>query len=132
MQGGDVSALDEDIGAARLEVTRHQDAITGMATLAQLPPEIDRHEHDMGNLMGAMGTRMGGMTSHCSGSGMTAMHDGVGAITSEMRSYRDTLTAAPTLADARKECSAHARRVDGMLDEMEQSLATVGCSMMGR
>lgn len=132
MQGADVSALAGSIESARVEVTRHEDAVTSATTLEELPTEVDRHERNMGGILDTMSTRMGGMMSHCSGSGMNAMHDGMVAITSEMRSYRDTMIDAATLATAQSECTTHAHRVDGMLDGMGHALDSVGCTMMGR
>jgi hypothetical protein len=76
-----------------------------------------------------MGTRMGVMMSHCSGSGMGMMHERMGGIDSEMRSYRGAMTDAPTLANAREVCTAHTGHVTGMLDDMQRYLGTVGCTM---
>lgn len=131
MQNDDVRALGGSIDSARLEVVRHQDAVTNADTLTALPAEIDRHDHNMGDIMDTMDTRMGGMMSHCSGPGMGTMHDRMDGIASEMRSHREAMTGAATLADAQSECTLHTHRMNGMLDAMNQSLSTVGCSMMG-
>lgn len=130
MQDGDVTALGASIDSARLEVSRHQDAVTRAGRLTEIPPEADRHDHNMGDIMGAMDMRMGGMMSHCSGSGMNAMHDRMGTINSEMQEHRDALLGAITLGEARNVSTAHSDRMEGALDEMQQSLVTVGC--MGR
>lgn len=127
MQNDDVRALGASIDSARLEVSRHQDAITSATTLTEIPPEVDRHDHNIGDIMDAMDVRMGGMMSQCSGAGMSAMHDRMDAIASEMQSDRNAMLDAATLVDARNECTAHTGRMDGMLDEMQQSLLTVGC-----
>jgi hypothetical protein len=133
MMDGDVGALDSSIQSARLEVTRDQDAVVQAASLQQISTEVERHDRDMGDIMGGMDSRMGGMMSRCSGAGMGVMHDRMGTLASEMRSYDAALKSAATLTDARAACTAHARRVNGMLDDMQRSLGNVGCmSMMGR
>jgi hypothetical protein len=124
-----VTALGGSIESARLELTRHQDAVAAASTLTALPVEIDRHDRTMGDIMGMMDISLGGMTSGCSGSGMGAVPDRMDAVTFEMRSDREAMTAAATLADARNECAAHTDRVNGLLDEMDRSLDTIGCKM---
>lgn len=126
----DAGALAENIRSARLEVARHQDAVGVTSALAEVPAEVDRHDRNMDDIMDTMGTRMSGMMSHCSGSGMGMMHDRMSGIGSEMRSYRGAITDVPTLIDARELCTAHTLQVNGMLDDMQRSLGTVGC--MGR
>jgi hypothetical protein len=130
MQEDDAGLLAENIRSARLEVSRHQNAVSAASALTEVPAEMTRHDREMGNVMDMMDSRMSGMMSHCSGSGMGMMHDRMGGIDSEMRSYRDAMWDAPTLADAREVCAAHTRQVSGMLDDMHRSLGTVGC--MGR
>lgn len=130
MQDGDVGALGANIDSARFEVSRHQDAVTSASMLTDIPLEVDRHDHNMGDIMGAMDMRMGGMMSHCSGAGMSVMHDRMSAMASEMQEHHDAMLGAETLTEARNVCTTHTGRMDGMLDEMQQSLMTVGC--MGR
>lgn len=132
MSTDDVNALAESIHSARVEVTRHQNAITAAPALTDVPPEVDRHDRDIGDITDMMDTRMSGMMSHCSGSGMGMMHDRIGTIGSEMHSDRDAMLDAETLAEAREECTAHTHRMNGMLDDMQGSLGSMGCSMMGR
>ena len=126
-----VTALGGSIESARLELARHEDAVTNTSTLTALPVEIDRHDHTMGDIMGMMDISLGEMTSRCTGSGMGMVPDRMDALTSEMRSDRETMTAAATLVDARNQCATHIHRANGLLDEMQRSLDTIGC-MMGR
>lgn len=132
MRDADVNALADNIDSARLEVSRHQDAILGAGTLTEVPPEVDRHERNMGNVMTMMGTSMDGMMSHCAGAGMTTMHDRMDDVDAEMLSYRDAMLGTVTLTDARNECAIHTQRMEGMLNDMQRSLMAVGCGMMGR
>lgn len=132
MQDADVNALGSNINSARSEVSRHQDAIMGAGSLTEMPLEVDRHEHNIGDIMILMGTNMDGMMSHCSGAGMTTMHHRIDDVDAEMLSYRGVMLGTATLTDARNECATHTQRMDGMLNDMQLSLMAVGCGMMGR
>lgn len=131
MGGDDVNALGQNIQSARLEVARHQNAITAASSLTDVPSETDRHDRAMSDITYMMDNTMGAMMSHCSGPGMGTMHDRIGNMGSEMQSDREAMLNAGTLPEAREECTAHTHRMNGMLDEMQQSLGNMGC-MMGR
>ena len=127
----DVTALDGSIQSARSELVRHEDAIASATTLTALPVELDRHDHIIGDIMGMMDVSLSGMTSRCTGSGMSMLPARMDTLTAEMHSDRDIMTAAETLVDARSECTVHTQRANAVLDEMRQSLDGMGC-MMGR
>jgi hypothetical protein len=129
MGGRNVASLSENIQAARTEVTRHGDAITNAQSMAAIPTEVDRYETTMHDILSGMSSTMGGMMSHCSGSGMGTMHGMMGNVTTELASHRTVMTAETDLADARTACTAHAQRVDGMFDGMQGALGQMGCMM---
>ena len=124
-----VAALSEGIQAARDEVTRHDDAIMNAQSMTVVPGEVDRYETNMQDIFSGMNSRMGGMMGHCSGSGMGTMHGMMGDVTTELASHRDIMSAETNLTDARTACTAHAHRVNGMLDGMNGSLGRMGCMM---
>jgi hypothetical protein len=123
----DVTALDGSIQSARSELVRHEDAIRSATVLTVLPAEMDRHEHTIGDIMGMMDISLSGMTSRCSGSGMSTLPARMDALSTEMRSHRDSMTATASMEDARSQCTAHSERADGVLEAMQQSLGAISC-----
>ena len=127
MGGSNVVALSEGIQEARAEVTRHDNAIESAQSTSVVPTEVDRYETNMGNIMSSMSSTMGGMMSHCSGSGMGTMHGVMGDLTAELSDHRTLMVGETDLADARAACTAHVTRVNGMLDGMHGALGSMGC-----
>jgi hypothetical protein len=127
MDDGDVGALSNQIQAARTEVARHHDAALVAPALSDMMTEVDHHEARMSGILDGMNGMMGGMMSHCSGSGMTRMHEMMGAMDSEMTTHRQDMGNAMTVEDARAQCTAHTESMDGMLDNMHAGLNAMGC-----
>jgi hypothetical protein len=129
MGGGNVAALSENIQAARTEVTRHDDAIESAQTIGVVPDEVERYETKMGNIMSGISSTMGGMMSHCGGSGMGTMHGMMDDMTTELSAHRTVMSGETELAGARSACTAHVTRMKGMLDGMHSALGSMGCMM---
>ena len=127
MSGSNVTALSDGIQEARAEVTRHDNAIENALSISVVPNEVDRYETNMGNIMSSMSSTMGGMMSHCSGSGMGTMHGVMGDLTAELSDHRTLMVGETDLAEARVACTAHVTRVNGMLDGMHGALGSMGC-----
>jgi hypothetical protein len=123
----DVSALRGQVQAARTEVGRHHDAALAAPTLSALMTEVDHHDTRMSGIMDGMNGRMGGMMSHCSGSGMMRMRGMMGDLETAMDSHRADMRDMPALEEAREQCSAHTESMNGMLDGMHAALDSMGC-----
>ena len=123
----DVSALRSQVQAVRTEVGRHHDAALAAPTLAVFMTEVDDHDARMSEIMDGMKGMMGGMMSHCSGSGMMRMRGMMGDLETAMDSHREDMRDMPALEDAREQCSAHTESMYGMLDGMHAALGNVAC-----
>jgi hypothetical protein len=123
----DVSALRSQVQAARTEVGRHHDAALAAPSLSALMTEVDHHDARMSDLMDGMNGMMGGMMSHCSGSGMMRMRGTMGDLETAMSSHRAEMRAVLGVEEAREQCSAHTESMNGMLDGMNAALGSMGC-----
>ena len=123
----DVSALRGQVQAARTEVGRHHDAALAAPTHPALMTEVDHHDARMSGIMDGMNGMMGGMMSHCSGSGMMRMHGRMGDLETAMDSHREDMRDMLSLEDARQLCSAHTESMNGMLDDMHAALGSMDC-----
>jgi hypothetical protein len=123
-----VSALTAEIDTARSEAVRHQAAIVKATSLDEVATEIDAHDLDLSAPVNMLSTTMASMTSHCSGSGMGTMHDQLSSLQAEMLSDHDAMVSAASLTAAREETTAHTERVIDILDEMDASIGTMGCT----
>jgi hypothetical protein len=126
MDGADEAALRQDLASARTELTRHHQAVISAVSLDGALADVDRHDEQMTDIMDGMSTTTQDM-SHCSGSVMSDMYQMMDGVDSDMRSHRETMTAAGTLEDARAMCTAHLESMAGMFDGMQRAIDQMGC-----
>lgn len=119
-------ALRRHVSDARVEISRHHDAVMGAPSLAVIRDEADRHEVAMDDMMGRMGSMMDAM-SHCQGPGMAQMHEQMGDMRSEMDAHPDALAGASDLPAAFGACTAHTEKMNDTIDGMGQSIGNMGC-----
>ncbi len=126
------AAMEGHLAAAEEELARHHGTVMQATSLLDVTEEAGTHESNMGRVMGGMDDSMGGMMSHCSGSGMNRMRQMMTAMQSEMHDHASALENAADLATAHTACEAHVAEMDEMLSSMHEALGRVDCPMMDR
>jgi len=120
------AALRRDLSDARVEISRHHEAVIAAPSLAVILDDADRHQGAMDDMMSRMGSTMDAM-SHCAGPGMGRMHEQMDVMRGETDAHREALGGASDMPAARAACTAHTDKMNGMIDGMGQSTGNMGC-----
>jgi hypothetical protein len=95
--------------------------------------EVSQHEDSMGNILLRMDQaqdhmRTGSMMSmHCSGRSFEQMSTSLSEMHTEMASHAERMREAPSLDDARGECTAHTDVTREMMRSMHDDLEDMPC-----
>lgn len=119
----DLAEVDEELG-------RHHGAVMDAASLPGVVAEAFAHESNMSRIMEGMDDSMGGMMSHCSGAGMSEMHEIMTDMQSEMHSHAGTLESSADLGSAQTRCESHVAEMREMVSTMRGALGRTGCGTM--
>lgn len=131
--GMDGSAgMQIDLAEADEELVRHHEVVMGASSLPGVVTEAGTHDSNMSRIMEGMDDSMGGMMSHCSGAGMSEMHEIMTHMQSEMRSHAGALESSADLGSAQRLCESHVAEMRDMVSTMHDALGRTGCPMMGR
>jgi hypothetical protein len=123
-------AMRGHIEATEAEHQAHLDAGRTATTMPEMMAEMDRHQGQMGDMMGMMDGAMDDMMSHCRGSGMTAMMDHHDQMMGEMEHHAQAMGEATDLAAAHAELERHGEAMGAMFDQMHADTATMHCGGM--
>lgn len=119
----DLAEVDEELG-------RHHGAVMDAASLPGVVEEAFAHESNMSRIMEGMDDSMGGMMSHCSGAGMSEMHEIMTDMQSEMHSHAGALESSTDLGSAQTRCDSHVAEMREMVSTMRGALGRTGCGTM--
>lgn len=120
------AALQDGLGAARTEVTRHDTQSAQLTTNAALRDETTRHVQAMQAIMAPMRQTLDGM-SHCQRGGtMMSMMDN---LDSTIGSHTTTMGQATDVAEAHQDCQNYVASMRGLMDRMAPFADDMGCGM---
>jgi hypothetical protein len=129
--GHDASALHGDIDDGRREADRHHAAVGSMQSMGEMEAEMQLHDGAMDGVMASVDGAMDGM-SGCMGdsSSMTEIMEMMGMMASMMDEHREAMAGADEVSVAQAESDEHHAAMMDLLDGMEGTVATMGCSQM--
>jgi hypothetical protein len=124
-------AMERHLDEADQELDRHHGAVMNAGSLLEVGGEATRHDEKMGQVMDKMDGAMD-MMSHCSGAGMSEMHDMMSAMATEMGEHSAALEAAGDLGSAQALCEAHVTVMHEMISDGHDAVGRMGCQSMMR
>lgn len=123
----DMNSMRGYIADTRSETSRHLEAARAATTMQHMREELDTHRSGMMPMMMDMDVTMGGMSSHCDGSGLGEMRAMHGDLADEMAQHFATMTASTELATALAEVERHASSMLSMMDGMDGAMGNMHC-----
>jgi hypothetical protein len=124
-------AMERRLDEAARELDRHHAAVMDAGSLPEIGEEATTHDENMERIMDDMGGAMD-MMSHCSGAGMSEMHDMMTGMKAEMLEHSTALRAAGDLGSAQGLCESHATEMRAMISDGHDALGGMGCQGMMR